>query len=72
VTGLEVRPADAFAAADEGYVYGAAPVSEIRMTVETIWMRPWLAKLMPAELQKLKGTDGRSGDEPAPAPAPTT
>lgn len=72
---MDVRPTDAFEAADEGYIYGAAPVSELRLTIESVWLRPWLAKLMPRELQTLKGTDGRTTDDPAPsAPAtePTT
>jgi hypothetical protein len=42
-------------------------VSEVRITVESLWMRQWLAKLMPRELQQAKGTDGRSVDDPAPA-----
>ena len=72
---MDVRPTDAFEAADEGYIYGAAPVSELRLTLESVWLRPWLAKLMPRELQTLKGTDGRTTDDPAPsapAPEPTT
>jgi len=75
VISLDVRPTDAFEAADEGYIYGAAPVSELRLTIESVWLRPWLAKLMPRELQTIKGTDGRTTDDPAPsAPAtePTT
>ena len=75
VISMDVRPTDAFEAADEGYIYGAAPVSELRLTLESVWLRPWLAKLMPRELQTLKGTDGRTTDDPAPsapAPEPTT
>jgi len=75
VTSLEVASADAFAAADDGFVYGAKPVCEIKLTVESIWLRPWLAKLMPKELCERKGTDGRTTDDPppeAPAAAPTT
>lgn len=75
VTSLSVQPADAFDAADEGFIYGAQAVSEVRMTVESLWLRPWIARLMPAELQKSKGTDGKTVDDaPAEAPAsePTT
>jgi hypothetical protein len=75
VTGLEVGSADAFAAADEGFIYGAKPVCEIKLTVESIWLRPWLAKLMPRELRERKGTDGRTTDDSpaeAPAAAPAT
>jgi hypothetical protein len=75
VTSLEVSSADAFVAADSGFVYGAKPVCEIKLTVESIWLRPWLAKLMPRELRERKGTDGRTTDDPpaeAPAAAPAT
>lgn len=75
VTGMDVRPTDAFEAADEGFIYGAAPVSEVKLTVESVWLRPWIAKLMPRELQTLKGTDGRTTEDPpasAPAAEPTT
>ena len=69
VVNLDVRPADAFEAADEGFIYGPRPVSELRLTIESLWMRPWIAKLMPADLQKQKGTDGRTADDPPPTPA---
>ena len=69
VVNLDVRPADAFQAADEGFIYGPRPVSELRMTIESLWMRPWIARLMPAELQKQKGTDGKTTDDPPATPA---
>lgn len=75
VTGMDVRPTDAFEAADEGFIYGAAPVSEVKLTIESVWLRPWIAKLMPRELQTLKGTDGRTTENPpasAPVAEPTT
>ena len=71
VTSLEVAAADAFAAADEGFMYGGKPVCEIKLKVESIWLRPWLAKLMPKELRERKGTDGRTTDDPPEAPAVT-
>jgi hypothetical protein len=37
------------------------------MTIESLWMRQWLARLMPRELQVAKGSDGRTVDDPAPA-----
>ena len=69
VLSLDMRPADAFDAADGGFIYGPEPVSEVRLTVESLWLRQWLARLMPAELQAAKGTDGRTADDAAP-PAP--
>ena len=67
ILSMEMRPADAFAAAAEGFIYGPESVSEVRMTVESLWMRQWLAKLMPRDLQVAKGSDGRTVDDPAPA-----
>ncbi len=69
VTSVDLRPADAFDAADSGFIYGAQPVSEVRLTVESLWLRQWLARMMPAEMQARKGTDGRTVDDPPPAPA---
>lgn len=67
VVSVAVRPADAFAAADDGYLYGAAPVSDVRLVIESIWLREWTGKLMPAELQAIKGTNGRTTEDPPPA-----
>ncbi len=67
VVSVAVRPADAFAAVDDGYVYGAAPVSDVRLVIESIWLREWTGKLMPAELQAIKGTNGHTTEDPPPA-----
>ena len=67
VVSVAVRPADAFAAVDDGYLYGAAPVSDVRLVIESIWLREWTGKLMPAELQAIKGTNGRTTEDPPPA-----
>lgn len=67
VTSVSVRPADAFAAVDDGYLYGAAPVSDVRLVIESVWLREWTGKLMPPELQAIKGTNGRTTEDPPPA-----
>jgi hypothetical protein len=67
VTDMAVRPADAFEAADLGFIYGPDQVSEVTMRIETVWLKSWLARLMPAEMQKAKGTDGRTSDDPPPS-----
>jgi hypothetical protein len=69
VVSVTVRPADAFAAIDDGFVYGAAPVSDVRLVIESIWLREWTGKLMPPELQAIKGTNGRTTEDP-PADVP--
>lgn len=51
ITDLEVTPADAHRALDRGYVYGVGSVSRLDLTIETVWLRPWTAPLMPEELK---------------------
>ena len=65
VTDMVVASADAFDAADLGYIYGAEPVSEVTLSIETVWLKSWLARLMPPELQKSRGTDGKTSDDAA-------
>lgn len=38
-----------------GYAYGAAPLVRVRLRVETIWMREWLAPLTPPSIRALMG-----------------
>lgn len=52
VVALNVVPADSFEAARSGFIYGAAPVSEVSMTVETIWLRDWTTQFMPDDLKR--------------------
>lgn len=63
VVNVDLAPADAFAAAAAGYVYGPDHVSRVTLTIETVWLREWIAKLMPKELQELRQTDGRTIDD---------
>ncbi len=55
VVDVTVKPADAFEAAREGLVYGKAPVSEVTMKIESVWLREWTAPLMPAEVRTALG-----------------
>ena len=48
VANVRLSPADPFEAARDGYLYGVEPVSEVRATIETIWLREWTAVSMPA------------------------
>lgn len=68
VLNCSLVPADPFADAAEGYIYGAEPVSQVRLTIESVWMREWLGKLMPKELQAARNTNGKTTDDAA-APA---
>lgn len=66
VVNMKVAPADAFAAAKRGFLYGIEPVSEVTATIETIWMRDWTAQHMPAAVRTALGI---TSVEPAPAAA---
>lgn len=55
VLNAELVPADAFAAAAEGYIYGRDPVVSVRLTVETVWLRKWTVQFMPAAVRDALG-----------------
>lgn len=69
VVNISMLPADAFADAAEGYIYGADPVSLVNIDIESIWLREWMGKLMPKEMQAHRGTNGRTVDEVMAPPA---
>ncbi|MEY4634477.1 MAG: hypothetical protein RJA55_275, partial [Acidobacteriota bacterium] len=83
VTDVRVRPVDSFAAAEEGFMYGAAPVSAVSLRLETVWLREWTGPFMPDDLRSRLNTSGSllgagtpdGGDVPAdgvdPNAAPT-
>jgi len=58
VTDVRVRPVDPFAAAEEGFMYGAAPVSTVSLRLETIWLREWTGPFMPDDLRARLNTSG--------------
>ena len=55
VLNVTVSPADAFAAAREGYIYGIEPISKVTMQIESIWLREWTAETMPGQLRDMLG-----------------
>jgi hypothetical protein len=52
---VKVRPANAFEAAREGFIYGIEPVSMVDLNIETIWFREWTADAMPPDLRGMLG-----------------
>lgn len=74
VTNVALRPADPFAAAREGFLYGAEPVSEVELTLEIIQLREWTTLRMPDEMKVRIGTlvttapDGAATDGSAGVP----
>jgi len=71
ITNVRIAPADPFAAARTGFLYGIKPVSQVSATVETLWFRDWTARHMPAALRTALGiTSGApagSGEAPVEA-----
>ncbi len=65
---LRLEPADSYAAAQNGYFYGAGAVATARMRIETIWMRSWTKQFMPTCIKQILGVPN---DPPAQA-APST
>ena len=68
VLNTSVRPADPFAAARGGFIYGAAPVSEVTLTIESVWLREWTLPLMPAEAKTALGAGGAPATSASPEP----
>ena len=68
VTNVRLVPADPFAAARMGFLYGQAPVSTVTATIETIWFRDWTAKHMPQSVRTALGimSSGAPGGTPSP------
>jgi len=58
VLDVKLRPADAFDAAGQGYIYGTDPVSEVTLLIETVWLREWTAPFMPGDLRAALGIGG--------------
>ncbi len=55
VVNLKLAPADAFAAAAQGFAYGLEPVSTITLELETVWFREWTAFFMPESVRASLG-----------------
>lgn len=73
VTDVKLRPVDSFAAAEEGFIYGAAPVSAVSLKLETVWLREWTGPFMPDDLRSRLNTSGAllGAGAPAAGEAPT-
>ena len=52
---VKMRPADAFEAAQQGFIYGIEPVSTVDLLIETVWFREWTADAMPPDLRDMLG-----------------
>ena len=66
VTDVRLRPADSFEALRRGYAYGGQPCSELRLTLQSVWLRDWTTERMPVALLKTIKSAGKPKPE-APA-----
>lgn len=55
VVDLSVEPYNPIPDFEQGYFYGAASLMRARMRVETLWLREWMAPLMPATVRGVLG-----------------
>ncbi|MHC5028050.1 MAG: hypothetical protein ACYTGR_14955 [Planctomycetota bacterium] len=63
VVQLNLTEADPFAALREGYFYGTDRVAELSLTLETIWLRPWVTEFMPTTVKEQLGIPLQSSEE---------
>jgi hypothetical protein len=66
VTDLHLSQVDPYAAAQHGYFYGTAPVSNVRVQLETIWLRSWTQQFMPQSVKQALGVPATTSEQPAP------
>ncbi len=68
ITNVRVSQVDLHSAARSGFLYGTQPVSEVKATIETVWLREWTAEFMPAVVRTALGIQSATPPtEPAPA-----
>jgi len=65
VTSMSVGSIDMEQHLEAGYYYGEDHVVRVTMRIETLWLRPWMAPLMPEGVRRALGV-------PDPAPAEDT
>ena len=60
ITDVSIQPANAFTAAERGYIYGPNPVSKVTLDLETLWFRKWTAAWMPQEVRDALGIKAKN------------
>ncbi|TVQ32246.1 MAG: hypothetical protein EA376_06250 [Phycisphaeraceae bacterium] len=61
VIDIDIEHVDHQSALAQGYVYGADHVVRARITVETLWLRSWMSRLMPPEVRNAVGVGEGGG-----------
>ncbi|MDA1106300.1 MAG: hypothetical protein O2855_06875 [Planctomycetota bacterium] len=58
IVGCTITPVDSFAAARNGFLYGAQHCSQVELVIETVWLREWTGPMMPDDVRAALGTSG--------------
>ncbi len=63
-----IAPVDAFAAANDGFLYGTEPCSQLNLVLETVWLRAWTCGMMPDAVRTRLGAScgGSTGGDAGP------
>ena len=61
ITDVQMSPTDPFRDIQDGFFYGEGPLSTIKFTLESVWLREWTGELMPEEVRNKFGTTGVLG-----------
>lgn len=52
---MEMSNVDEYAMLSQGYFYGTGDVVNVRILIETIWLRDWLVPMMPPAIKQMLG-----------------
>jgi hypothetical protein len=55
VIDINLQPVNKFTSLEDGFDYGAEPVSELTVVLETAWLRAWTVELMPESVRTALG-----------------
>ena len=55
VVDIDLQPINKFTSLAQGYDYGAEPVAELTIVLETVWLRAWTVELMPKSVKEALG-----------------
>ena len=55
ITNVRIAQVDLYSAARAGFLFGTQPVSEVKATIETVWLRAWTAEFMPSAVRTALG-----------------
>jgi hypothetical protein len=74
VTDVDIKDVDIWEELRQGYYYGQEHVVEATVSIESVWLREWMAPLVPLEVKQLLSYPDVGGEaaaiDPAAAPAP--